>query len=167
MAGVLRALGLKQGGGSQMSVSRRIKSYGIETPHFRGSGNYRYTAEDSVAANERRRRARKSRTNRARYVFEDSRKRDFRRRREFGLTREFVAEALNQPCLYCGDTANLMTLDRIDNNVGHTDANCVPACLRCNLLRGDMPYEAWLLVAVKVREVREMGLFGDWLYRGS
>ena len=33
------------------------------------------------------------------------------------------------------------TLDRIDNNKGHTDENTVISCLQCNLSRGNIDYE--------------------------
>lgn len=36
MAGVLRLLGLRQSGGSQHHISKRIKLYGIDTSHFKG-----------------------------------------------------------------------------------------------------------------------------------
>ena len=38
MAGVLRTLGLKPAGGTHAHVSRRIKSFGIDTSHFLGQG---------------------------------------------------------------------------------------------------------------------------------
>jgi hypothetical protein len=56
-----------------------------------------------------------------------------------------------------------MTVDRIDNNKGHLLTNVVPACLRCNLARGDMPYEAWLCLVPGLKEAREKGLFGAWI----
>jgi len=55
-----------------------------------------------------------------------------------------------------------MTLDRKDNDVGHVKDNVVPACVRCNYTRGDMPFDAWLVVAAGMRQAREKGLFGDW-----
>jgi hypothetical protein len=58
-----------------------------------------------------------------------------------------------------------MTLDRIDNDKGHTEDNVVPACIRCNYTRRSMPYEAWLVVAKGMREARERGLFGEWTGR--
>ncbi len=55
-----------------------------------------------------------------------------------------------------------MTLDRIDNGFGHTKSNVVPACYRCNLIRGSMPYNAWLNIVDAIRQTYELGLFGDW-----
>ena len=69
---------------------------------------------------------------------------------------------ITQPCSYCLDTEAKMTLDRIDNTIGHTQANVVPACLRCNVTRGSMPYEAWKVVSLGMKSARELGLFGAW-----
>jgi len=55
-----------------------------------------------------------------------------------------------------------MTLDRIDDAKGHTADNVVPACIRCNYARRDMPYKAWLVVAKAMRKARALGLFGNW-----
>lgn len=81
------------------------------------------------------------------------------------LTREFVENAISQGCCYCGETTLRMTLDRKDNGSGHDMSNVVPACIRCNYARRDMPYEAWLHIAVAFREARERGLFGTWTGR--
>lgn len=55
-----------------------------------------------------------------------------------------------------------MTLDRKDNTIGHVQSNVVPACYRCNLTRGDMPYEAWVYLIDGMRLAREAGAFGNW-----
>lgn len=74
----------------------------------------------------------------------------------------FVAEQLAQGCSYCGEKAGRITLDRIDNALAHTKANVVPACLRCNYMRGSMPHAAWMHLVPSVRQARDLGLFGDW-----
>lgn len=78
------------------------------------------------------------------------------------LDREFVREALAKSCTYCGGFELKMTLDRKDNSKAHTKSNVTPCCIRCNLLRGSMPYEAWSNIAPAVRDTFEKGLFGDW-----
>jgi hypothetical protein len=166
MSGVLRELGLKQGGGSQMSVAKRVEGLGIDISHFIRHESYVYSIESRQSINDRQRRRRLNPANRAWYVIEDARKSDKRYGREFGLTREYVDRAVSLPCSYCGDTSNLMTLDRKDNTLGHTDDNCSACCIRCNLIRGDMPYEAWLKLSAFLPEIRKSGLFGDWLHRG-
>ena len=107
----------------------------------------------------------KRRKDRVSTVLMDSRKSD--RKRGFIVNDEFVDYEtarilLGNPCSYCGDRSIQMTLDRIDNSIGHTKSNVVPACIRCNLLRRSMPYDAWVVVAKGVREARELGLFESW-----
>jgi hypothetical protein len=97
-----------------------------------------------------------------RFILKDSRNTDKKRGLANDLDRPFVDAMISQPCSYCGDTALRMTLDRINNEIGHTKANVVPACYRCNIIRRDMPYEAWLRFRDVLRRTREDGLFGDW-----
>lgn len=60
-----------------------------------------------------------------------------------------------------------MTLDRIDNERGHVRDNVHPACYRCNVLRGNMPYHAWTIIAPAVRKAQEAGLFRNWEWRSK
>ena len=114
------------------------------------------------------RRAQLSRTYRAdlskadRFIYADSRQSDERAGRENNLTREFIRQCISSGCSYCGETALRITLDRKDNSIGHLTSNVVPACARCNFTRGNMPYEAWVLVAPGMRAAREAGTFGTW-----
>jgi len=55
-----------------------------------------------------------------------------------------------------------MTLDRVDNTCGHIQSNVVSACVRCNYMRRDMPYAAWLKLLPMIKQAREEGLFGTW-----
>ena len=105
---------------------------------------------------------RKKPTNRARYIKRDSQKSDERAGRFFDLTVAQVQEIIGKCCAYCGDSESLMTLDRIDNAIGHVLANVLPACARCNYFRRDMPFAAWQLIVPALREARELGLLGEW-----
>lgn len=96
------------------------------------------------------------------YIVRDTKGSDRKKGRENNLTQKFVATLVSQPCSYCGDTETRMTVDRIDNSIGHLETNVVPACIRCNLVRGQMPYEAWEIVAKGMREAFECGLFSSW-----
>lgn len=58
-----------------------------------------------------------------------------------------------------------MTLDRIDNTRAHLKDNVVPSCIRCNYIRGSMPYEAWMNIVPSIRQTKELGLFGTWRSR--
>lgn len=81
------------------------------------------------------------------------------------LDPEFVKDIITQDCVYCGSKDDLITLDRMDNNKPHNKDNVVPGCYRCNMLRGAMPYEAWLLLVPVVREAYEGGDFKDWKHK--
>lgn len=101
------------------------------------------------------------------YIRLDTRASDRKKGRKNDLTKEFIAEQIAKGCTYCGESQIRMTLDRIDNDRGHTMDNVVSACVRCNHVRGDMPYEAWVVVARAMRRVRKQGLFGDWRGRSK
>lgn len=102
---------------------------------------------------------------RARSVYQDSRKVDRRYGRSHALSLETIDKLLKKPCTYCGIDPDkvLMTLDRIDITLGHTDENVNPSCYECNVTRADMPYEAWIkYVAPGMREARKAGLLDGW-----
>lgn len=81
------------------------------------------------------------------------------------LTKQEIEQLIVRGCDYCGEKSLRMTLDRIDNSKGHTRENVVPACIRCNYARRNMPYEAWLCLVGGMRQAREKGLFKDWTGR--
>ncbi len=114
----------------------------------------------NTSARERRERA--EQINRSKYILIDSRKSDKKFNRDNNLTRQFIDELIINPCSYCGEDKLLITLDRINNNLGHLIDNVVQACIRCNYIRGNMPYDAWLIIAKGVKEARESYLFGSW-----
>jgi len=101
----------------------------------------------------------------ARVILYDSKKSDRKLQRSNDLDREFIQDSIANGCSYCGETELRMTLDRIDNEQGHLKSNVVPACIRCNLTRGNMPYQAWLVVSKGMQVARETGLFGGWVGR--
>lgn len=74
----------------------------------------------------------------------------------------FVERLIENGCEYCGDTELQMSVDRVDNRLGHTKSNVKPACIRCNYVRGSMPFEAWTLFIPVMERARELGLFGTW-----
>lgn len=111
----------------------------------------------------RKRRQRK--TDVVQSIWVDSRSTDRKAGRENDLTKEFIAAKVAEGCFYCGEAKIRMTLDRLNNDKGHTQNNVVPACIRCNYTRRDMPHAAWLVVAKGMREAREAGLFNGWTGR--
>lgn len=104
-------------------------------------------------------------TDTARWILIDSRRSDKKNGRPNDLTTDSIRGAIESGCFYCGEQHLRMTLDRIDNQQGHTCKNVVGACIRCNYLRRDMPYKAWLKIVPAVRSAREEGLFEDWTGR--
>jgi len=117
------------------------------------------------AANARSRAFRKNPDKIAQIIVKDSKQSDRKHNRENDLTKEFVSSLIENGCSYCGETLLRMTVDRINNDIGHITTNVVPACIRCNYTRRDMPYEAWLCLAPGLKEAREKGLFGNWTAR--
>lgn len=97
------------------------------------------------------------------WILRDARTLDRKFGRRFNLTVEVVRDLIANGCLYCGASECMMTLDRIDNQLGHAIGNVNPSCFRCNYLRRDMPYEAWMVVVEGVREAQSRGLFGNWM----
>ena len=100
----------------------------------------------------------------ARRILADSRKSDRKNSREFNLTLDFIMAEITKGCSYCGaahDEAR-MTLDRQNNDLGHIVPNVVPACQRCNFVRGNMPIEAWEHLKDGMRAARLAGAFADW-----
>lgn len=96
-------------------------------------------------------------------IFRDCKSADIRcGRGSNDLDRAFIRSMTSKPCFYCGATDLRMTLDRIDNSLAHNKCNVNPACLRCNYLRGSMPYPAWMHIVPAVKEARDLGLFGTW-----
>ena len=94
-------------------------------------------------------------------LWEDYRKSDQKKGRINDLTKDQVKDLLSKSCFYCEETEN-MSIDRIDNDLGHLLSNVNPSCMRCNLVRGDMPYEAWLTVTEGMKKARTMGQFSNW-----
>lgn len=74
-----------------------------------------------------------------------------------------VFEAREALCTYCGFPAT--GLDRKDNRIGHTKANCVPCCGDCNTARmNNFTHEEMLLIGETIRMVkarREFIEFGN------
>jgi hypothetical protein len=100
---------------------------------------------------------------RANMIKSDSKRADIKRGRQNDLDLQFIRNTIANPCDYCDrHDLRIMSLDRIDNSVGHLKTNVVSACIRCNFIRNSMPYAAWIVVAKWVRKANALGLFGNW-----
>jgi 5-methylcytosine-specific restriction endonuclease McrA len=95
-------------------------------------------------------------TKRKAYIYQDKNHEIYDPR--YSITTERIVELLvgaELLCHYCREICQVAykesmcrrqwTLDRIDNNYGHNDANVVIACLDCNLKRGTMDAERFRL----------------------
>ena len=91
-------------------------------------------------------------TKRKAYIYQDKHHKIYDPR--YSITTDRIVELLADSqllCFYCREICQVTykeamcrrqwTLDRIDNNYGHNDANVVIACLDCNLKRGTMDAE--------------------------
>ncbi len=96
------------------------------------------------------------------FLLEDCRRIDRKKGIKSDLDSEYIAEIIKDGCAYCGDIESRIGLDRIDNSLGHMKGNVNACCMRCNLIRRDMPYEAWLIVAPTMKIARESKAFGNW-----
>lgn len=145
--------------------SKVLKSFGLSTSGYRERVcsacrdlSKRLANPGRVSEMRRDRRARLPHT----YIVQDSRFSDKKKGLSNDLDSEFVRKLIARGCHYCGESGIRMSLDRIDNTKGHLTGNVVPCCIRCNYLRGSMPYSAWLHLVPAIRETRELGLFDTW-----
>ena len=99
------------------------------------------------------------------FVYRSCREADRLSGNTFDMDMAFVKDSIEKGCSYCSIGFNQgvkIGLDRIDNSKGHSKDNVQPCCVRCNLIRKDMPYPAWLIVAKAMKEALSLGLFGTW-----
>lgn len=81
----------------------------------------------------------------------------------FDVTDSFIKTELSKPCSYCKEDGIKMTIDRKNSLEGYTIQNCVGSCIRCNTMKSNMPYEAWINLVPSILNTRELGLFSDWV----
>jgi hypothetical protein len=55
-------------------------------------------------------------------------------------------------------------LDRLDSDFGHTKNNVVPCCSRCNYLKRDMPFSAWIYFVPAIKLANQSNSFGNWSF---
>jgi hypothetical protein len=74
-----------------------------------------------------------------------------KRNLEFSITLTDLAELLSKPCIYCG--AAKSGIDRKDNSKGYVVDNCVPACQRCNTIKGNLyDFEEMMELGHEIKE---------------
>lgn len=71
------------------------------------------------------------------------------------LTLDEIRAEIEKPCTYCGTRTAPRGLDRIDNQLPHTRGNVLPACVACNLARGNrFSVEEMKIIGKAIAEVR-------------
>lgn len=91
-------------------------------------------------------------------------KNDKDNKRDNDITTEFINSIINNGCTYCGEhNIMILTLDRVDNTLGHLQSNVNLCCTRCNTIKNNMPHEAWEFIMPTIKQAREKGLFGTWI----
>jgi hypothetical protein len=76
-------------------------------------------------------------------------------------TEEFEGLVKGKTCHYCHGELALAggSLDRKNNRLGYTRANCVPCCTNCNMLKGHLlSYEETKIVVDILRKIRKLDL---------
>jgi hypothetical protein len=93
-------------------------------------------------------------------LFNHYKRQSIYRKKSFALDlKEFSAMAAS-PCFYCGGLPQTIFvgkiihngIDRLDNTVGYTVENCVPACKHCNRAKGTLSlseFKDWIDRVVK------------------
>ena len=80
---------------------------------------------------------------------------------ETDLSVGWAYSRIQEDCNYCTGPGG--GLDRLDNSLGHTKANTVPCCEKCNNILGDLPYPVKQLLASGLKRAQEKGLLDNWV----
>jgi len=69
----------------------------------------------------------------------------------FSLTREEFWKLIKGECFYCGESSNKRNgIDRKDNAIGYVIENCVSACRRCNMMKGQMTQMGFIETCTRI-----------------
>lgn len=83
----------------------------------------------------------------------DYKKNDTRKNLQFDISKEFMQNALDSDCVYCGFKAT--GLDRKNNNIGHIESNCVPCCGVCNTTKmNNFSFEEMQFIGEMIKEIK-------------
>lgn len=64
----------------------------------------------------------------------------------------YVEYFWDKPCYYCHDNT-VGGIDRIDNNFGYIDGNCVPCCRACNIGKSIYSYDDFINRCKKITQI--------------
>jgi 5-methylcytosine-specific restriction endonuclease McrA len=81
-----------------------------------------------------------------------------RRKLEFSVTQKHLESMWLKGCTYCGKdllSETGISADRLDNNLGYTEANIVPCCGICNSIKSNiLTYEEMKVAMTAIVEYR-------------
>lgn len=85
-----------------------------------------------------------------------------RRQFSFELPEELFRALIHLPCAYCGDKpAVLNGIDRLNSSLGYSPSNVLPCCKTCNMAKGQLSPDQFVLLAKKISNFHEnLKLFG-------
>lgn len=56
----------------------------------------------------------------------------------YELNKDFVNQFWKSECYYCGDDLDIPRFDRVNSDLGYTENNVVPCCVKCNYMKNDL-----------------------------
>jgi hypothetical protein len=82
---------------------------------------------------------------------------------EYILTRETAIKLFQSNCFYCNlppsrersvvyETIKYSGIDRLDNNIGYTNNNCVSCCMECNYFKNVCGFKNFILLIRKIHK---------------
>lgn len=141
---------------------------------FTMNGGNRYVSDDQYACSNCKRKSRLLPYVGERYVFRRVKSDAVTAGREFRLDFDWFVKMVHLPCFYCHrkdinvcivpsrregealiEQFRYNGIDRMDNDIGYIESNCVPSCIICNRAKNSMPFEEfmeWLDVLVDYRQ---------------
>jgi hypothetical protein len=94
-----------------------------------------------------------------------------KRQIDFTLPKARFNELICFPCFYCKYTKDgeVVGLDRLNNNEGYTEGNCVPCCAPCNILKGTQHPQEFIdkLSAIHKYAATKEPISSEMVYRWS
>ena len=137
-----------------------------------------FVSKDQYACSNCKRKSRLAPFVGERYIFRRVKSDAATAHRSFELDFGWFSEAIHMPCFYCGrKDINSSTIpskrkdetliahfryngiDRIHNDIGYVEENCVPSCIVCNRAKNSMPFDEfieWIETMVNFR--RDLGM---------
>jgi len=93
---------------------------------------------------------------------------DYDRKHNFKheVTIEWYTKIIQEECFYC-ECKPADGIDRKDSSRGHEKSNCIPCCAKCNIILGNIPFQAKLELKAGLKNIFEKRLFKQWRLPGQ